>query len=233
MQLFDRPMVTLPGGKPDATPYLPPADRGLIIVAEDEFLIVAAKPAGLLSVPGRGEGKADCLVARVQAVYPEALIVHRLDLGTSGLLVFGRGAEMHSKLSKAFMERRVDKGYVAIVAGQAPEVGLIDMPLITDWPNRPRQMVHAEWGKPSRTEFRRLAYDPTSDTSRVALTPITGRSHQLRVHLAAIGHPILGDDLYGPAHLHRASRLLLHAADLAFEHPVSGKPCAFHIPPEF
>ena len=233
MALFDRPLVAMPGGKPEATPYLPPPDGGLTVVAEDAWLLVVAKPAGLLSVPGRGEGKTDCLVSRVQAVYPEALIVHRLDLGTSGLLVFGRGAEMHSKLSKAFMERQVEKGYVAMVAGQIPAAGTIDMPLITDWPNRPRQMVHFEWGKPSRTEFHRLAYDPASDTSRVALTPMTGRSHQLRVHLAAIGHPILGDDLYGPEHLHRAPRLLLHAQALALPHPVSGELCRFHWAAEF
>lgn len=192
----------------------------------DEYLLVANKPAGLLAVPGRGEDKQDCLSGRIQHHFPDALIVHRLDMATSGLMVFARGIEMQRQLSHLFQARKVEKRYLAIVAGLlAPESGEIDLPLICDWPNRPRQMVDHAQGKPSLTRYRLLAHDVVSSCSRVELEPVTGRSHQLRVHLASIGHPILGDPLYGDAS--RAPRLLLHACRLAFTHPVTRAPLSF------
>lgn len=221
-------------GERAVTVYMPPpAGRSPVIFADD-CLIVADKPAGLLSVPGRGEGMDDCLVNRVRAEFPDALGVHRLDMGTSGLLVLARGKEMHRLLSRAFEQRQVDKRYSAVVYGLlAEDAGEIDLPLICDWPNRPRQKVDFEVGKRSLTRYRVLERDPASQTTRVELEPVTGRSHQLRVHLAALGHPILGDELYGgPAH-ELAPRLLLHAMDLAFFHPSTASRVQFHSPPPF
>jgi tRNA pseudouridine32 synthase / 23S rRNA pseudouridine746 synthase len=199
------------------------------IVHVDAACIVVDKPAGLLSVPGRAEHLQDCVAARVQAQWPDALVVHRLDMATSGLLLFARGAAAQRRLSDAFAQRSVHKRYVAVVHGQVVgNEGTIDLPLRTDWPNRPRQEVNAEHGKPSLTRWRMIARDAAQDTTRLELTPLTGRSHQLRVHLLAIGHPILGDALYAPAGvLARAGRLLLHADALGFEHPVSGTRVAF------
>lgn len=197
-------------------------ERGFELVYSDEYLLVANKPAGLLAVPGRGEDKQDCLVARVQAEFPDALTVHRLDMATSGLILFARGAEMQSRLSRMFRERLVEKRYVALVAGKlAPETGEIALPLIADWPNRPRQKVDHDTGKPSLTRYRLLDYDDASDTGRVELEPVTGRTHQLRVHLLAVGHTIVGDELYGGR---PAGRLMLHACTLNFAHPVGGQP---------
>lgn len=214
--------------------YLPPADTGLDLVAVDASFIIVNKPAGLLSVPGRGDDKQDCQIHRAQREFPDALTVHRLDMSTSGLLLLARGIEMQRQLSAIFRERQVDKTYLAVVAGRlANKAGSIDLPLITDWPNRPRQKVDFDIGKPSLTRYRSLGYDATSDTSRVALTPVTGRSHQLRVHMAALGHPILGDELYGGEHQARASRLLLHATMLAFPHPIGGELLRFDCPPAF
>lgn len=189
----------------------------LSIAHVDAAVVVADKPAGLLCVPGRGPERADCLAARVQARWPDARVVHRLDMATSGLVVFGRGATMQRALSIAFAERRVDKGYEAVVAGlPAADAGEIDLPLAADWPNRPRQQVDRLFGKPALTRWRVLQRDPQRGTTRLALAPVTGRSHQLRVHLAAIGHAILGDELYAPGEWATASpRLLLHACRLA------------------
>lgn len=214
--------------------YLPPPAGQLPVIFADDFLIVANKPTGLLSVPGRGEDKQDCLATRVQAEFADALIVHRLDMSTSGLLVLARGEAMQRHFFKLFRERQVDKRYLAVVAGQvADDSGEIDLPLICDWPNRPRQKVDFEIGKPSLTRFRVVDRDPQADTTRLALEPVTGRSHQLRVHLAALGHPILGDDLYGGEATGRAERLLLHAIDLAFIHPATQQPVEFHCEPDF
>lgn len=185
--------------------------RPVRIVHADDRLVVIDKPAGLLSVPGRREP--ECASAQVQATYPDALIVHRLDQATSGLLVFARGPQAQRELSADFAERRVDKVYIAIVAGRLEGEGLIDLPLAADWPNRPRQQVDFERGKPSQTRWRSLGAE--GPYTRVALSPITGRSHQLRVHLAALGHPIVGDALYAPPDVASASpRLLLHASEL-------------------
>ncbi|MDQ5896594.1 MAG: tRNA pseudouridine32 synthase / rRNA pseudouridine746 synthase [Pseudomonadota bacterium] len=195
----------------------------------DEALLVVRKPAGLLSVPGRGPENADCVAVRVQRQVPDALIVHRLDMATSGLLLMARGAEMHRRLSRLFAERQVDKRYEAVVAGcPHAQAGEIDQPLICDWPNRPRQMIDPERGRPSLTRWQRLEHDADAGTSRLALEPVTGRSHQLRVHLLSIGHPILGDDLYAPAPWRAAApRLLLHACRLTFRHPADDRPVQF------
>lgn len=214
---------------------LPPAP----IVHADAWLVAADKPAGLLCVPGRGPDKADCLAARVMAQWPDARVVHRLDMATSGLVVLGRGAAMQRALSIAFAERRVHKQYQAVVAGLlADEQGEIDLPLAADWPNRPRQQVDRVAGKPSLTRWQVLQRDLASGTSRLCLSPLTGRSHQLRVHLAAIGHPILGDALYAaPPWAAAAPRLLLHASDLAIEAlPAAAGPAQgwrFHSPVPF
>lgn len=214
--------------------YFPPADRGLEPLFVDDTLLVVDKPAGLLSVPGRGADKADCLASRIQARFADALIVHRLDMSTSGLLLLARGEEMHRQLSRLFRERLVDKRYLAIVDGRLDVAeGEVELPLICDWPNRPRQKVDFELGKRSLTKFRRQAFDPARNVTRVELEPITGRSHQLRVHMAELGHPILGDDLYGGAAEGKAARLLLHAMDLAFVHPLSGEALSFHCAPPF
>lgn len=214
--------------------YFPPADHGLEPLFVDDTLLVVDKPAGLLSVPGRGADKADCLASRIQARFADALIVHRLDMSTSGLLLLARGEEMHRQLSRLFRERLVDKRYLAIVDGRLDVAeGEVELPLICDWPNRPRQKVDFELGKRSLTKFRRQAFDPASNVTRVELEPITGRSHQLRVHMAELGHPILGDDLYGGAAEGKAARLLLHAMDLAFVHPLSGEALSFHCAPPF
>lgn len=192
---------------------------------EDEHLLVVSKPSGLLSVPGKGPLGADCLITRLQKDYAEALVVHRLDMSTSGLMVLARSKSVHRDLSLAFMERRVTKAYQAIVRGHMGlDEGVIEAPLITDWPNRPRQMICYERGKPSQTRYR--VKKRSEDQTLVDLFPITGRSHQLRVHLLSLGHPILGDDLYGGGQA-EAERLMLHATELGFEHPVSREPLYF------
>ena len=221
LQVSDQPLT-----------YCPPSDEGLDIRFIDDHLLVVDKPAGLLSVPGRGPDKQDCLSTRVQVRYPEAVPVHRLDLGTSGLLVLARSPDMHRALNKLFATRHVEKRYVALVAGQVAEgERIIDLPLIVDWPNRPRQIVDLTIGKPSLTRMRPVVYDPVLDATRVELFPETGRSHQLRVHLQAIGHPILGDELYAPPEVFaRARRLLLHAVYLGFIHPSTATPLVVESP---
>ncbi|WP_293995913.1 RluA family pseudouridine synthase [Sphaerotilus sp.] len=201
----------------------------------DAVLVVVRKPSGLLSVPGRGPERADCVSARVQRQIPDALVVHRLDMATSGLLLLARGAESQRRLSTAFAERRIAKRYTAVVAGQvAGEQGEVCLPLVCDWPNRPRQMVDHTLGKPALTRWRVLSRQPDSGTTRLALEPVTGRSHQLRVHLQSMGHPIVGDTLYAPDPWQQAApRLLLHACHLAFAHPLSGAALAFDDPPAF
>jgi tRNA pseudouridine32 synthase / 23S rRNA pseudouridine746 synthase len=204
---------------------------GLDLVHADAHLLVIDKPAGLLSVPGRGADKQDCAAARVQRLYPDALVVHRLDMATSGLLLMACGADMQRRLSRAFADRQVGKRYVAVVAG-CPDMAtsddgwaVIDLPLAADWPNRPRRIVDLEHGKPSQTRWRVLEYDAGSDIARLELEPVTGRSHQLRVHLQSLGHPILGDSLYAPPDVQaRSPRLLLHASVLQLLHPATGEP---------
>jgi len=215
--------------------YTPPPLSELRVLFADEHLVAIDKPAGLLSVPGRGAERADCAASRVQALFPDALTVHRLDMGTSGVLVFGRGAAAQRRLSQSFEQRQTEKRYLALVAGlPAEDEGRVDLPLIGDWPNRPRQMVDLTLGKPSTTLWRCLSRAPATNTARLLLTPITGRSHQLRVHLQAIGHPILGDELYAPPEVEAASpRLMLHAWQLTLPHPVSGEPLLLEAPAPF
>ena len=214
-----------------AAAYLPPADHGLDIIFRDDTLLVLNKPAGLLAVPGRGVDKQDSLLTRAQAQFPDVLAVHRLDMATSGLMVFARGAEMHSHLSRLFRERAVQKNYIAVVTGNLkPSDGEIALPLSANWPNRPRQQVNQATGKPSLTHYQVLTYDAVTDSSRVRLEPITGRTHQLRVHLAAIGHPIIGDALYNGR---SATRMFLHASSLRFAHPLGGELLALRTEPTF
>ncbi len=219
------------------TPVSRDALGNLPLVHADSACLVVDKPAGLLSVPGRGPDKQDCAATRVQAACPDALVVHRLDMATSGLLLFARGLPAQRALSGAFERGEVSKRYQAVVQGRMalPEAlgpvqdwegesgwGLIDLPLIADWPRRPLQKVDAAQGRPSRTLWRILAHE--GESTRVELAPLTGRSHQLRVHLLALGHPILGDTLYGSPEVQaRAPRLLLHASRVDVPHPLDGK----------
>jgi tRNA pseudouridine32 synthase/23S rRNA pseudouridine746 synthase len=197
----------------------------------DAGLIVVDKPAGLLAVPGRGEAGRDNLATHVQALFADALVVHRLDMATSGLMLFARGARVQRQLSMAFARGEVAKQYEAVVEGDVQgEQGIIDAPLAADWPNRPRQVVAHVGGKPSSTRWQVLSRG--AGTTRLRLEPLTGRTHQLRVHLQSIGHPIRGDALYAPAPL-QARRLLLHASRLGLVHPLTGKACVFESSPGF
>ena len=204
-------------------------EKDYALIHVDRSLIVVDKPTRLLSVPGRGPDKQDCLITRVQKEFPDALIVHRLDYDTSGLLVLARGKTMHRALSILFQERHVTKRYIAVVAGiPAEERGQVDLPLLVDWPRRPLHKVDLALGKPALTRYEILVSDPDNNTARLALIPETGRTHQLRVHMQALGHPILGDPLYAEGiALTSADRLLLHAQQLAFVHPITGKPMSF------
>jgi tRNA pseudouridine32 synthase / 23S rRNA pseudouridine746 synthase len=211
------------------------AAAGFDTVYADEHLLILNKPPGLLSVPGKGVDKQDCLSSRVQKIYPDALIVHRLDMATSGLMLMARGLAMQVALSKLFETRAIHKRYVAVVDGHmtCADWQTIDLPIALDWPNRPLRIIHAD-GKPSQTHWRALHHDANANTTRVELEPITGRSHQLRVHLKALGHPILGDALYSSADVQvKAARLLLHACSLRFTHPATGVDMVFENTPAF
>ena len=207
----------------------------LEVVFADEHLLVVNKPSGLLSVPGRGEDKQDCLIARAQAQWPDALTVHRLDMSTSGLMVIAKGPDMQRSLSQAFAQREVHKIYEAIVAGElratetddADAWSDIHMPLLIDWPNRPKSKVDWAHGKPSHTQWR-VKHSNLKNATRVELQPITGRTHQLRLHMMAIGHAILGDALYASSDIQALSpRLLLHARVLQLKHPITAEWMAF------
>lgn len=211
--------------------YNPPNDP-LDIVHEDHEIVVVNKPSGLLSVPGRGEHLADCLLTRLQEVFPQTLLVHRLDRDTSGLIVFAQTPHAQRNLSMQFEKRSVKKVYIARVWGRLePKTGTVDLPLIVDWPNRPRQMVDHENGKPAVTDWRVLK---SSDTeSRVRLMPRTGRSHQLRVHMQALGHPILGDPFYAEGEARDFPRLMLHSEELRLAHPDGGTGMRFRAKAPF
>jgi tRNA pseudouridine32 synthase/23S rRNA pseudouridine746 synthase len=215
--------------------YIPPPDVGLDIAYQDEFLLAINKPAGLLTTPGRGTDKQDCLFARVQQEFPQAEVVHRLDMATSGLLLFALNKSLQGKLGKLFQQRQITKRYMAVVEGQLiKKRGKIDYPLITDWPNRPLQKIDYETGKSALTYYELVAYDEKKHVSRVALKPVTGRTHQLRLHMKEIGHPIVGDNLYSSdTGSTPATRLLLHACSLEFEHPVTSLPMIIDSKPEF
>jgi len=221
---------------------MPAADDG-VLRHEDAALLVFDKPAGLLSVPGRGAAKQDCLSARAQRHWPDACVVHRLDMATSGLMIMARGPNMQRALSQMFANRHVQKRYEAVVDGvlvSAPTPSdqdpwqLIDLPILLDWPNRPRRIIDAKRGQPSQTRWKPLADGPYPGTTRVALQPVTGRSHQLRVHMMALGHPILGDILYASAAVaSKSERLLLHATQIRLCHPLTQTPLQVDSPTPF
>ena len=221
---------------PDADVYAPPPDTGLEVLHEEPAFIVLVKPPGLLSEPGRGPDKRDSLLIRAQAVYLDARIVHRLDMQTSGVIVLARETLAHASLSEAFREREVDKRYEALVHGRpAREEGEIDLPLVVDWPNRPRQVVCHATGKPSLTHYRVVGeqrVEGVGTLARIALAPVTGRTHQLRVHLASLGCPIAGDPFYGVAD-DPSPRMMLHAHRLDFAHPLTGERLSFTSPVPF
>ncbi|WP_246540419.1 pseudouridine synthase [sulfur-oxidizing endosymbiont of Gigantopelta aegis] len=215
------------------------SNEKITIVYEDEFLLVVNKPSLLLSVPGRGEAKQDCLISRLAVKYPSILTVHRLDWETSGLTVLALDKETQRFLSRQFQERQVYKKYTAVIYGQPEQdQGEINLALRCDWDNRPLQMVDHEQGKAAQTYWQIIASPtdsrPLNNTSRVLLTPITGRSHQLRVHMLALGHPIIGDPLYAHSEaLNQSERLLLHATELEFTHPQHKTQLKFQSCPPF
>lgn len=205
--------------------YRPP-DVPLAILYEDDQIIVADKPAGLLSVPGKLAGREDCLITRLQAARWDALLVHRLDCDTSGVMIFARNKRAQGFLGQEFEQRRAQKTYIARVAGQmSGDAGRVDLPLCADWPNRPRQMVSHEHGRPAVTDWQVIGREATE--TRVRLTPLTGRSHQLRVHMLALGHPILGDPIYAAGPARDFPRLMLHAETLSLHHPATGQRVSF------
>lgn len=209
------------------TEYAPP-DTALDILHEDHEILVVNKPAGLLSVPGKGPELNDCLIARLEVAYPQVLLVHRLDRDTSGVMVFGLTPHAQRHLGLQFEKRQTKKTYLARVAGRMdPKTGTVDLPLIVDWPNRPLQKVDHQAGKPAVTEWRVMKASDTE--SRVKLYPQTGRSHQLRVHMLALGHPILGDPLYAPETADQYPRMMLHAEELRLRHPDGGAGMKFRV----
>lgn len=209
-----------------------PPDVPLSVLYEDRHIIVLDKPPGLLSVPGKLEGRKDCLISRLQAERWDALLVHRLDCDTSGVMIFARSKVAQGFLGQEFEQRRAQKSYVARVAGEIPgEKGHIDLPLSADWPNRPRQMVNHEEGRPAQTDWEVIGR--AEGETRVLLTPRTGRSHQLRVHMLELGHPILGDPIYASGAAADHPRLMLHAHTLALHHPGTGDWVEFSAPVPF
>ncbi len=212
--------------------YSPPTRPWVSTIYEDAALVICDKPSGLLSVPGRPEHHKDCLLDRLREIFGEMYIVHRLDMATSGLIVYARTKPAQAALGRQFEQRQVDKIYEARIFGHPKDdAGHIDFPLIKDWPNRPKQKICHETGKPSLTRWRvqrRFEQNGIPFTD-VTLLPETGRSHQLRVHMHAIGHPILGDELYGTEEsLSSSPRLLLHASKLTLTHPESGEKIVTH-----
>lgn len=211
--------------------YTPPTGP-IPVIYQDEHILLVDKPEGLLSVPGRGEHLADCLLSRLQALFPEVLLCHRLDRDTSGIMIFALTKVAQRKLGRAFETKRIKKRYIAQVWGEVSETkGIIDLPLIVDWPNRPLQHVNFETGKPAVTDWERLGIE--DGTTRMKLMPRTGRSHQLRVHMLSLGHPILGDPFYAEGAAADFPRMMLHAEGLKLEHPITGKMERFEAPSPF
>ena len=213
------------------TDYSPPDDP-LRLIHADHAILVVDKPAGLLTVPGKGAHLVDCLIGRLRALYPEVLLVHRLDRDTSGVIVFALTPHAQRDLSMQFEMRKTKKAYRAQVWGRVePKTGRVDLPLAVDWPNRPRQHVDHENGRPAQTDWKVLGEE--DGNSRVRLMPLTGRSHQLRVHMQALGHPILGDPLYAEGPARDYPRLMLHAESLRLNHPETGRGETFTAPVPF
>ncbi|MCT4578443.1 RluA family pseudouridine synthase [Donghicola sp.] len=211
--------------------YNPPSEP-LEILHEDAHIILVNKPSGLLSVPGKGEHLADCLISRLQAVFPTALLVHRLDRDTSGVMVFAQTPAAQRHLGLQFEKRMTKKTYVARVYGDVEgDEGTVDLPLIVDWPNRPKQMVDHENGKPAVTEWKVIKRG--DNETRMRLMPKTGRSHQLRVHMLALGHPILGDPFYAEGEALAFPRLMLHSEELKLKHPEDGRGLKFRAKATF
>jgi tRNA pseudouridine32 synthase/23S rRNA pseudouridine746 synthase len=211
--------------------YAPPDDPLDVIHADHEILIVN-KPSGLLSVPGKGPHLADCLIARVQVAFPQALLIHRLDRDTSGVMVFALTRHAQRHIGLQFEKRMTKKTYVARVWGMLdPKKGTVDLPLIVDWENRPLQKVCHETGKSAQTDWRVLRSDARE--SRVRLMPKTGRSHQLRVHMLSLGHPILGDPFYAQGEAQEYERLMLHSEELRLRHPDGGEGVKFRAKAPF
>ncbi|GJL97293.1 MAG: pseudouridine synthase [Hyphobacterium sp.] len=219
--------------RPRPLEYNPPQIGDLPVLFADEQILVLDKPSGLLTVPGNTPEKADCLERRARADYPYARIVHRLDMDTSGVMVMALTAEAQAHIGRQFEQRQTEKSYIANVWGQVAEAcGEVDQPLITDWPNRPKQHVDPVNGRQAITKWQ--VVEKFAEHCRVQLSPVTGRSHQLRVHMQHIGHPILGDNLYAHADaLAVSDRLCLHAERLAFAHPASGETIVFESAPSF
>lgn len=211
--------------------YTPPSDP-LSVLYEDGSIVVVDKPAGLLSVPGRGPHLADCLISRIAEIYPAVLLVHRLDRDTSGVMVFAVTREAQKALGQQFERKQTQKTYVARVSGRLEaDSGTVNLPLIVDWPNRPKHMVCHETGKPAQTDWR--VVDRLSHETRVSLTPKTGRTHQLRLHMMALGHPVLGDPFYASGADADFDRMMLHSETLSLTHPGSGEPVSFCAPAAF
>ena len=211
--------------------YNPP-DVPLDILHHDSAVLIVNKPAGLLSVPGKDPGKEDCLIDRLRRVFPEVLLVHRLDCDTSGVMVFAMTKAAQGNLGQQFEKRQTKKVYLARLSGLLePKEGRVDLPLCVDWPNRPRQHVNHEQGKPAVTDWRVQRHD--GQTTRVRLMPLTGRSHQLRVHMLSLGHPILGDPIYATGAALDYPRMMLHAESLRLRHPETGKTQTFSVPAPF
>lgn len=211
--------------------YAPP-DVPLSVLYEDAAIVVVDKPAGLLSVPGKLAGREDCMVSRLQAARWDALVVHRLDCDTSGVMIFARTKQAQGFLGQEFEQRRARKTYIARVKGEvAGEAGRIDLPLGSDWPNRPRQMVDHDRGRPAQTDWQVIGRADGETLMR--LSPLTGRSHQLRVHMLALGHVILGDQIYDVQDHARWPRLMLHAETLGLHHPTDGTWREFTAPRPF
>lgn len=205
------------------------------VLYQDNALLVLNKPSGLMTVPGKGEGKLDCVESRMQAAFTDALIVHRLDQSTSGIVIMARGKESQRVLNKAFANRTIDKQYIAVVDGVvAPTHGIIDLPLNRDWPNRPKQKIDYQNGKASQTHFSVVDRNIQEQTTRLLLFPKTGRTHQLRMHMREFGHTILGDRLYATDIIRqKAPRLLLHSEKIELTHPHTQQRMTLRCAPPF
>ncbi|KAG1702711.1 Ribosomal large subunit pseudouridine synthase A [Nymphon striatum] len=230
---FHGPLARSKNSPPPKFIYTPPPDDGLDILHADGDILVLSKPANLLSVAGKQTQHADCLETRALKEYPTARIVHRLDRGTSGIFIMALNPASHRHLGLQFEKRKTEKTYIAEVTGIVKEnEGHIDLPMRTDWYNRPKQMIDTYFGREAITDWKVISRG--EKTTRMELYPKTGRSHQLRVHLQELGHPILGDSFYAPRHaVEMSNRLLLHAETLDLFHPMDGERVSFTSPCPF